>query len=271
MTVRIATTLALLAALAAPAVAVEGAEDVEAKPSARAAEAAPKPAPLAPEVEALVDKMDAAGKSFTALTARFDYELNQTLFEDKTTREGRLAFEKPNRLRFEFTSRPEEAFLFDGRTLYHRQNATKQLHVWRVRGPDQPPIDSFELGRTPFPMPFGQKKANVVKYFRVSRDAAAEKADKAKRPVLRLVPKPGTALADDYTAIALWVDPKTYLPTRARLWDTSENITTIDFHHIKTDAGVDKEAFARPDVPDDWETIEHQPQEAQAAEPKTRG
>jgi outer membrane lipoprotein-sorting protein len=73
-----------------------------------------------------------------------------------------------------------------------------------------------------------------------------------------LVPKPDTPLAKDYTKILLWVDPKTSLPTRVRLYDTSENITTVDFRDIEINKNVDSKQFSRPSVPQDWEIVRHE-------------
>ncbi len=230
-----------------------------------AASAAEAPETVPADVAAVLEKTDAAGRTLETLTAHFDYELNQTLYEDIQKRKGRLAFKAPNLLRFEFTTAPQETFVFDGRRLYHKKDATKQLVVWELRGEDEPPVESFELGKTPFPMPFGQKKGAVLKFFDVRRDAEAEAADAKKRWVLELVPKKGTDAAADYTKIALWIEKDTGLPTRTRLGDPSENITTLDFHHIEPNAKVDPTQFARPDVPDDWEQIVH------AKEPTTKG
>ena len=250
---RLTLIVALAASLAAPACA-QSAETSEAQPPAAAT--VPQQA-LAPDTQELLDRMDAAGREIETLRAQFAYELNQTLYEDVQKRKGELVFRAPNLLSFEFTDRPRETFVFDGRILYHKKDATKQLIIWEIRRPEEPALDSFELGKTPFPMPFGQKKEAVLKNFDVSRDAAEESRDKEKRGVLVLKPKKDTPLAETYTAIALWVDAKTFLPTRARLWDTSENITTIDFHTIAINKNVDAKMFARPDVPEDWEIVHH--------------
>ncbi len=212
---------------------------------------------LAPEVRTVLEKMEAAGEAIRTLRARFDYELNQTLYEDIKKRKGRLAYKAPNLLRFEFTDRPKETFVFDGRIVYHVKPSTHQLILWETRAADEPPVEALTLGKTPFPLPFGQKKATVLKHFRVSRNAKAEKTDPKKRAVLTLVPRKGTTLAEDYVRILLWVDTRRWIPTRARLLDASENITTVDFHHIETNTEVAAEAFTRPAVPDDWEVVEH--------------
>jgi len=233
--------------------AAGAAEPAEPEPCAPAA--APESPPLPPEVAEALDKMDAAGRKIRTLRAAFDYELNQTLYDDVQKRKGLLTFGAPNLLRFEFTDKPRETFVFDGRMLYHKKDATKQLVIWEVRLPDEPPVESFELGKTPFPMPFGQKKETVLKHFTVSRDSKEEQADKKKRVVLVLVPKKETELARQYTKISLWVDTKDYLPNCARLLDTSENITTIDFKDIALNKDVDAKQFSKPEVPADWETV----------------
>ena len=224
-----------------------------ASPPAPAAESKP---PAADVLEVL-DRMDAAGKQFKTVCATFDYELNQTLYEDIQKRKGELAYRAPNLLRFEFTDRPRETFVFDGRVLYHKKDPTKQLIIWELRLPDEPAVESFEIGKIPFPLPFGQTKAAVLKHFTVTRGAAEEAKDKAKRQVLALVPKKGTDLAKDYTRILLWINAKQSLPTRARLHDTSENITTVDFHHVETNKDLNADQFTRPKVPDDWEVVIH--------------
>jgi len=209
------------------------------------------------EVARVLEKMEKAGEAIRTLRARFDYELNQTLYEDIQKREGRLAYAAPNRLRFEFTDRPKETFVFDGRVVYHVKPSTRQLILWEMRTADEAPVETLALGKTPFPLPFGQKKASVLKHFRVGRDEEAEQKDPKKRRVLALVPKEGTTLAQDYTRILLWIDTERWMPTRARLLDTSENITTVDFHPIETNVEVADEEFARPEVPGDWEVVEH--------------
>jgi outer membrane lipoprotein-sorting protein len=225
------------------------------KPAAETAAAAETPPPA--DVAQVLDKMDAAGKEFKTIRARFDYELNQTLYEDIQKRKGELLYQVPNLLRFEFADKPQETFVFDGRTMYHKKDATRQLILWEVRLSEEPAVDSFELGKTPFPLPFGQRKDTVLKHFTVSRDAREEAADKEKRTVLVLVPKKDTPLARDYTKILLWIDGKQSLPTRARLVDTSENVTTVDFHHIEVNKDVDAKQFTRPAVPEGWEIVTH--------------
>jgi len=225
--------------------------------SAPAAPSAPAAEPLPPNVEKVLDALDAAGRKIATLRAQFDYELNQTLYEDIQKRKGRMAYKAPNLLRFEFTNKPQETFVFDGRIVYHVKPATKQVVLWELRAANEPPVEGLTLGKTPFPLPFGQKKEAVLEHFTVTRDAAAEKTAGTNRAVLALVPRKGTSLAEDYTRILLWIDTERHLPVRARLYDTSENVTTVDFHHIEINADVNADQFRQPEVPKDWEVVEH--------------
>jgi outer membrane lipoprotein-sorting protein len=222
-----------------------------------AAPAAEPEAALPPAVAALLDALDAAGKNIKTLTAKFDYVLNQVNLDDVTKRKGEITFKMPNLVKLVFTVKPE-TFIFDGRIMFHLTPATKQLDIVELRLPNEPPIESLELGKTPFPIPFGQKKENVLKFFTVSSDTTDKNADKKVRPAdLELVPKKGTPLARTYTRILLWIDAKTSLPTRVKLFDTSENETAVDFHDIELNKDVDNKTFARPDVPQSWEIITH--------------
>jgi outer membrane lipoprotein-sorting protein len=244
--------LALAVFAIAPAFAAEPA--APAAPAEAPEATAPPPAPETIEV---LDKMDAAGKDFKTVRAKFDYELNQTAYDDITKRKGELAYLAPNLLRFEFTDRPQETFVFDGRVLFHKKDATKQLIVWELRLPTEPQVESLELGKTPFPLPFGQKKDQVLKFFTAARDSKEETADKDKRAVLALTPKKGTELAKDYKKVLLWIDTKSWIPTRARLFDISDNVTTVDFRNIEVNKDVDAKQFTRPSVPQEWEVVMH--------------
>jgi len=238
---------------ATPATPEPAPAPAKAEPEKPPAEEAPPPA----DVVEVLDKMDAAGKDFKTVRAKFDYELNQTLYEDVQKRKGELVYRMPNLLRFEFTDKPQETFVFDGRVLYHKKDATKQLIVWELRLPTEPQVESLELGKTPFPLPFGQKKEQVLKFFTAARDAKEEAADKDKRAVLALTPKKGAELAKDYKKVLLWVDTKTWIPTRARLFDMSDNVTTVDFRDIETNKDLDAKQFLRPSVPQEWEVVMH--------------
>jgi len=252
-----------------PAAAPAKAEPANAEPAKAEPATAAAVVQAAPEVLAVLDKMDAAGKDLKTIRAKFDYELYQELYEDKQERKGEIMYQALNLVRFEFTSKPvQETFVFDGRTLYHKKDATSQLITWEVRTASEPPLESLEIGKIPFPLPFGQRKEAVLKHFTASLDKAEQEADKDKRAVLALEPKKNTEMAKDYVRILLWIDPKLNIPTRVRLFDTSQNRTTVDFRSIEVDKAIDPKLLARPDVPPGWEIVAH-PKESGGPKPET--
>lgn len=209
------------------------------------------------DVAAVLDKMDAVGKDIKTVTAKFDFELNQTAYDDKQKRKGEFAYQAPNHLRLTFTDTQPESYIFDGRNFYQKKDGIKQLTIWQVQLDSEPELAALTLGKTPFPLPFGQRGVEILKEFTVTRDGAAEKEDKEGRKVLTLVPKAGTALASDYAKIMLWIEPKSCLPTRVRLFGKPENTVTFDFTEVQKNKEIDTKTFTRPEVPKDWQVTNH--------------
>jgi len=225
--------------------------------------------PLSP-ADQILFKMSRHGQKINTVQADFDYEMNQTLLGDIQKRKGKVWHKKPNLFRLEFTTPTKETFVFDGRRLYEKRYAAKQLIIYEIRRPDEKPVESLEIGRSPFPMPFGQKAQAVKQHFEVTLgtpDATNSGATEPDKPaktqpvptveVLVLTPKKKSSLAKDYKKMEFWVDTKTWLPTKIVTVDMSENILTIVFHKTVVNKKVKKNMFTAPAVPADWETIEH--------------
>ena len=181
-----------------------------------AAEPAPPPkAPAEPavaaDVAAVLDKMDAVGKDLKTVTAKFDYELNQTAYDDKQKRKGELQYQAPNLLRFAFTDTPPEILHLrrpqplpeEGwhQAIDHLADpAGRRSRAGAVAG-------TWEDAVPPALRPAQGGGAEAV--HRHARRRRGEEADKDGRTVLTLVPKADTPLARDYAKIMLWIDPKT--------------------------------------------------------------
>jgi hypothetical protein len=72
-----------------------------------------------------------------------------------------------------------------------------------VRMPDDP-VNPYKLGEGLFPLPFGQKKADILHEFEVSR-AELEKDDPQATEKLRLLPRRGTQSAELYKELEFWI------------------------------------------------------------------
>lgn len=97
----------------------------------------------------------------------------------------------------------DEKHLFDGRWYVELQSRTQPGTVTRreIRPPGDR-SDPYRIGEGVFPVPFGQRKADILAEFDVSRDPAL---DDEQTEHLRLIPRPGTRTAERYAQVDLWI------------------------------------------------------------------
>ena len=123
-----------------------------------------------PEVDRILERLEAAGRTIKDLRSQVSYKIVNPLIEDEIIKKGELFFksDEPNSrflVRFDQTiqeetvDRKKEWHMFDGRWYTEARESTKQIIKREVVGKgDQ--IDPFEIGKGPFPLPFGQKKGS---------------------------------------------------------------------------------------------------------------
>jgi len=97
----------------------------------------------------------------------------------------------------------DERYLFDGRWYYALKSETKTFEKREIRRAGDVG-NPYKLGEGPFPVPFGQKKADIVKEFDVSLLPAA-RDDPPDTDHLRLAPRAGTSSHADYKQVDVWV------------------------------------------------------------------
>ena len=143
-----------------------------------------------------------------------------------------------------------EKHMFDGQWYVELQEATKTMTRKQLRHKNQIG-DPYALGEGIFPLPFGQKKADILKEFDVRLMESDKKADPPKTDRLRLTPKPGTKTGDSYVWIDFWVlqaGKLGGLPIRVRLGKkegtgrVSEEIT-VEFSDVKLNRGIAASIF----------------------------
>lgn len=108
--------------------------------------------------------------------------------------------------------RKQEWYLFDGRFWFEAIERLKQVTKREIVREGEA-FDLFNLETAPFPMPFGQKKATILRNFTVERIARAEH-DPKDTDHLRLLPKPGSRLDRKYTSIDYYLREGLNLPVR---------------------------------------------------------
>jgi len=235
----------------------------------------PKETPkVDPDVDRILKLEEAAGARIGRLRARFDYDENNTLLEDREWREGRITYKKPNRILIEFTDGGKETFRFDGRTFTDDRPQQKVRHIYPIRKPGEPEVEDLDIGKVPFPLPFGQKRDKVLKNFeatyggkkklgpwqRPGRKAKDTDEDQAEYDHLILTPKPKSTLAREYKQMEFWVDPNSGLPKQIRMLDKSERILTVRFGDQETNEKVTApdRIFEEGPLPPKWDRFVHE-------------
>lgn len=119
----------------------------------------------------------------------------------------------------------DQQYAFDGEWVVEKTPSDRQFTKRQVVPPGED-FDPLRIGEGPFPVPVGQRKADILERF----DAELRPADdnltdpmlralvKAKGLIqLRLTPKPGTAESRDFEQIRIWYEPDgNLLPRIAR-------------------------------------------------------
>ena len=124
-----------------------------------------------------------------------------------------------------------EYFLFDGEWLTERNDKARTIIKRQIVRPGER-IDPFKLGQGPFPLPFGQKRADILRNFKVTL-VPFELGDPRNTHHLHCVPLPNTELAQKYTRVEIHVDKGLELPVRVvteRIADGSR--IEVDFASI---------------------------------------
>ncbi len=142
----------------------------------------------------------------------------------------------------------QEWYLFDGRWLYQGVERLRQVTKQEMAEAGEK-LDLFDLERTPFPLPFGQKKDKILANFNVTL-ALPTSGDPADTDHLLLVPKPTSRLYRKYDRVDLYVHGDVHLPTRIVVMknDGMETVTADfpDLSNKSINTGVTERDFAKP-------------------------
>lgn len=201
------------------------------------------------EIEAVLDKLEKKRREIKDLQADLTYQHLDVIAEAKRTQIGWLRYraetaKSPARFMVHFHTQSydehmikrKEWFCFDGKTFREVREHTKTVLDRRLAETKER-IDPFELGRGPFPMPFGQRKSEMIKNFDMALSKPTKKKD-AGADLLKLVPKKGSRLAKAYAWVEFLLDRKTLLPRRIVTEHRDENVTTVWFSKVKTNIGI---------------------------------
>ncbi len=219
-----------------------------------------------PEILKTLDKLEELGRTIKDLRAELSLEKLETLVDDRRTKEGRLYYQRSKeaiRFRISFektrwgkqTIVDKEDFVFADGWMIHRQGRSKREDRYPVTRPGQADTDLMRIGKSPLPIPIGQKTEEVLKKFEVSLIEADEKTDPAKIKTvhLKLVPRQGTELAMSHTRLEFWLTQPECLPVRSQWENDSGDIFTADMSKLRVNKKMKKKVFKLPKLPRDYE------------------
>ena len=198
-----------------------------------------------PKVDAVLDRLENAGKGIKDLTAKVSHELYQIIPDDRQTKSGIIRYRSAQNgqepkfmihfdtlVHDDLKLNQKEWFCFDGKWFREIREHTRSAIDREVVAADEK-FDAFKLGEGPF----GQKKSEILKEFDVT-SAKADRDDPANTDHLILVPKKDSRFVKKYKKLEFWVERKRALPVRVVSHDTHSNVITANFNEIQINTGI---------------------------------
>ncbi len=234
---------------------------------------------LPPEVEVVLDRIEQADRNLKDLQAKLTYSVLQLLKANEDDPDdvqnffGEIRFLKSAEpFRFyihfekwndggEWADDPQQWVIFDGAWLTTAKENGRTIEREQIVRPGEK-TDLFKLGHGPFPMPFGQKKADILEHFEV-RLIAPSGDDPKMTDHLVCKTKPNSEIADRFEKIELFVsnDQKSGLvglPVKI-IAHNSKDVTleTVIFENMKKNKGLKRDKdFQLPRFTRKWDVSE---------------
>ncbi len=249
--------LAILLAILCPS-AWAPAEEVATQPATTTAPAEPPEPPLDPAVERILDRLQAKGDKIDSIEAKIEFIKIDPVLEDRQEHRGILRFKQasPNprffiefdRFRHEgITTRRKQWHVFDGRWYIEARETTATITRREIVRPGET-LEVFKLGQGPFPLPFGQRKADILQHFSV-KVLPPKTEDPKHTDHLECTPRPDSEMARKYDTVHFYIDKTLDLPVRVQTREKQEGIEIIaSFEDIKVNPGLVESLLNLPDL-----------------------
>jgi len=235
------------------------------RPAATAPASATQPASapatqatLDPEVDKILTRLEE--REVQDLQARLTWRLQYVIDPDATVKSGELWYQKAEPvgkflIRFQQVisgnrkDKVDERHMFDGCWYVELQSQTKTYQRREIRRPGDP-WNPYKVGEGIFPMPFGQKKADLLREFAVERIEPG-KDDPPATDRLRLTPHAGTRSGESYKELDLWIGregPAAGAPIKVQVAKKDgtgkvNSTITITFEAVKLNQGFSSGVF----------------------------
>ena len=224
-------------------------------PATKPAAGAPTPA-----IMKILESLEAAGTKRPTIQADVDYLIDRMLTGETERRGGYVKYQKrtakaPDKFRVHFdTLSMDEGrklksvvdYAFDGMWLSVAKHRIKKLTRYQVAAAGQR-VQPLRLGKGPFPLPFGQDVADILKYFEVTQPARkASGKDPKNADYLKFTTLPARRRELSVVWIEQWIDRTTHLPVKIVAYDKSRKKTTVVFSNIKSGVTFAGSVFVIP-------------------------
>ncbi|GJM25210.1 MAG: hypothetical protein DHS20C16_16250 [Phycisphaerae bacterium] len=195
-----------------------------------------------PEVVAILDRLEQAGKDIHAIRCQVEFKTEDTLNISETTRFGMIQFKRAEPHPMFLVSfdkmvadgivhKNKVWYLFRDRWLIEANSKSKNRIDREILEPGEK-ADFFDLDKAPFPMPFGQKKEQILKNFAVKL-IPPQPGDPEDCDHLLCKPREESILARDYGRLDYYVSRKLNLPLRILVEDApGTNLKVADFKDL---------------------------------------
>ncbi len=206
-----------------------------------------------PVVDRILDDLEQRGDGIRSLTSKLRADFLDVVAEDEQSKLGSIWFrrDEPNpkfkvvydkSIFDDVVSNDRHEYLFDGHWLYEKHVKSKTYQENEVVAPGEK-VEVFRIGKGPFPLPFGQKKAEILEHFTVTRIRRSPK-DPPGTDHLKLIPIKAGEMADKYVEIHFYIDRGKKLPTRIVAHQRRpgskevDEIVTVTFTGLEINPGV---------------------------------
>jgi len=191
-----------------------------------------------PALDRILKAFDEAQKTTTTLVAQFTEEKRLKLLEKPVVSRGELFFNRPNQVRWEYTSPDRKVFVITEDRYVAYYPALKRA--------EEVPIRKF-VGKRLFRfIGLGQSIDELAKsyHFRLDTTDTLQGAH-----LLVLTPRK-KKVRDRMVDLRIWVDATTYLPKRLQYRETDGDATLLEFHDLRPNVDVAASNF-HIDLPKD--------------------
>ncbi len=230
-----------------------------------------------PKLDAILTRLESKGDEIDNIQADIIFTKIDPVLEDKQVFKGILRFkqDKPNpRFYIEFRKFIQEGVerdkkewhIFDGEYYIEAREKTHTVIKRQIVRPGEP-INVFRIGQGPFPLPFGQKKAEILDNFDC-RLVPPGVGDPPNADHLECTPKPESDMARKYGKIDFFIDRELNLPVMVQTTEKAENVQVkaeFPVRSVQINRDLPGSALNLPDLGRDYGTPEVIPLAAPAA------